>query len=58
MTAIWCLKLKFPTPAGVGVVDGNQSMSRECYVTELREMRQLDRGKGTPELPCPKKSEA
>ena len=57
-TAIWCLKLKFPTPAGVGVVDGDQSMSRECYVTELREMRRLEKGKGKPEQVCPKKPQA
>lgn len=44
--AIWCLKLKFPTRERVGVVEGNQSMSRVCYIAELREMKRLDKGKG------------
>lgn len=56
VTAIWCLKLKFPTPAGVGIVTGNQSVSRECYVVELRQMRHLERGKGIFERPCPTKA--
>ena len=55
VTVVWCLKLKFPTPAGVGVVVGNQSMSRECYVAELRHMRRLERGKGITAQPCPAK---
>lgn len=58
VTAIWCLKLKFPTPDGVGVVEGNQSMSRECYVAELREMKRLDKGKDSAAQPCPKSVEA
>ena len=57
VTAILCLKLKFPTPAGVGVVNGYQSMSRECYVAELRQMRRLEMGKGISERPCPAKDD-
>ena len=49
VTTIWCLKLKFPTRYGVGVVDGNQSTSRECYVVELREIKRLEKNKGKPE---------
>lgn len=58
VTVIWCLKLKFPTPNGVGVVERNQSMSRECYIAELRQMRRLEIGKGVAEQPCSKKVEA
>lgn len=52
VTTIWCLKLKFLTPDEVGVVKGNQSMSRECYVAELREMKRLEKFKGSTNQPC------
>ena len=44
--APWCLTLKFPTDRGVGVVHGDQVSGRACYVAELREARQRDKGKG------------
>ena len=34
--APWCLTLKFPTDNGVGVIHGDQSTGRACYVAELR----------------------
>lgn len=51
------LEIEVPTPVGVGVIDGNQSMSSECYVAELQQMRQLEMGRGIPEQPCPNKAE-
>lgn len=51
---IWCLKIKFPTPQGVWAVERNQSVSRECYVAELQEMKWLEKGKGSVDRPCPK----
>lgn len=42
---IWCLKMKLPTPHEVGVVEGSQSVSKECYVAELWAMNRLEKGK-------------
>ncbi|XP_022850080.1 uncharacterized protein LOC111372124 [Olea europaea var. sylvestris] len=30
------LAMKFPTPNGIGVVRGNQTVARQCYVTNVR----------------------
>ena len=34
--APWCLLLKLPMEAGVGVVRGDQVAARACYVAELK----------------------
>ena len=44
--APWCLTLKFPTDNGVGVVHGDQSTDRVCYVAELRDINRKEKGKG------------
>ena len=37
--APWCLLLKFPTEAGIGIVRGDQVAARACYVAELKLLR-------------------
>jgi len=56
--APWCLKMKFLTDNGVGEVEGNQDVARDCYVTELRENRKREKGKGVEAALCVKNSEA
>ena len=43
--APWCLKMKFPTSEGVGEVEGDQDIARDCYVTELRQNTRREKGK-------------
>ena len=35
VTSTYCLKMKFPTPNGVGQICGDQLLARECYQTIL-----------------------
>jgi len=44
--APWCLTMKFPTESGVGVVKGDQSAGRECYLVEVKEVKKKEKGKG------------
>lgn len=37
--APWCLLLKFPTDAGIGIIRGDQAAARACYVAELKLLR-------------------
>lgn len=37
--------MKFPTERGTGMVKGDQSKARECYVAELRDSRRAEKGK-------------
>ena len=48
--APWCLLLKFPTEAGIGIVRGDQVAARACYVAELKLLRNGGdiETKGTP----------
>lgn len=36
------LKVKFPTPTGVGEICGEQHIARECYINALTEIFQVD----------------
>ena len=36
VTSTYHLKVKFPTPAGPGVLRGNQYQARQCYALALR----------------------
>lgn len=40
------LTIKFPTDNGVGAIKGDQNAGRECYLTEIRETRKREMGKG------------
>ena len=48
--APWCLTIKCPADNGVGVIQGDQDAGRECYLTELRESRKIETGKGAAAL--------
>lgn len=56
VVALWCLTMKFQTTNGVGVVKGNQDAASECYVVELRESKQWEKGKGAEVAFCIKNS--
>lgn len=45
VVAPWCLTKKFPATNGVEVGEGNQGVSREHYVAELRENKRQEKGK-------------
>ncbi|XP_031258087.1 uncharacterized protein LOC116116135 [Pistacia vera] len=44
VTLIYHLKMKFPTPTGIGEVSGSQRASRDCYVKAIQ---MAYKGKGT-----------
>jgi len=50
--------MKFPTDNGVGEIEGDQDVARDCYVTELRENWRKEKGKDARAALCFKNSEA
>ncbi|KAL0440400.1 UNVERIFIED_CONTAM: hypothetical protein Slati_2523000 [Sesamum latifolium] len=56
--SIYHMKIKFPTPGGVGEVQGDPLQSRRCYVDTVRKGQKMNGGDAPDKAPPSKKGKA